>query len=157
MRLKILAIVVLGAVGIGAAFVAMGGLPSTAATTTEYLTGAVTTGDVTDDVAATGTVATTASYGLSFGAPAHLAGATTSGGSGPWTVTDLKVTVGDTVKKGDVLATADPADLKRELAEATTNLTTAKIRLAIAKTDRSAATATAAIGRPGSACMTEAR
>ena len=57
MKLKILAIVALAAVGIGAAFVAVGGLPSSAASTTQYLTGAVTTGDVTDEVAATGTVA----------------------------------------------------------------------------------------------------
>jgi macrolide-specific efflux system membrane fusion protein len=145
MRLKILAIVALAAVGMGAAFVAVGGLPASTAATTQYLTGAVATGDVTDDVAATGSVATTASYGLSFGSPAHLAGATTSGGSGPWTVTDLKVKVGDTVKKSQVLATADTTDLKRQLADATTSLTTAKIQLAIAKTDRSAATTTAAI------------
>ena len=46
----------------------------TSASTTQYLTGAATTGDVTDDVAATGTVAPSASYGLTFGAPAHLAG-----------------------------------------------------------------------------------
>ncbi len=40
MRLKILAIVVLGAVGIGAAFVALGGIPASAAAATQYLTGA---------------------------------------------------------------------------------------------------------------------
>ena len=75
MKLKILAIVALAAVGVGAAFVAVGGLPASAADTSEYLTGVVTTGDVADDVTATGTVATSASYGLAFGAPAHLAGA----------------------------------------------------------------------------------
>ena len=63
-------------VGIGAVVVALGGLPTSDAATTQYLTGAVATGDVTDDVAATGTIATSASYGLSFGSPAHLAGAT---------------------------------------------------------------------------------
>ena len=63
MKLKILAIVALGVVGIGAAFVALGGLPASASATTQYLTGAVTTGDVSDDVAATGTMATTDSYG----------------------------------------------------------------------------------------------
>ena len=73
MKLKILAIVALGAIGVGAAFVAVGGLPASAATPTKYLTSAATTGDVTKDVAATGTVATTASYGLAFGTPAHLA------------------------------------------------------------------------------------
>ena len=57
MKLKIFAIVALAAVGVGAAFVAVGGLPASAASTTQYLTGAATTGDVADDVAATGTVA----------------------------------------------------------------------------------------------------
>ena len=71
MKLKILAIVALGVVGIGAAFVALGGLPASASATTQYLTGAVTTGDVSDDVAATGTLAATASYGVSFGSPAR--------------------------------------------------------------------------------------
>ena len=69
MKLKIFAIVALAAVGVGAAFVAVGGLPASAASTTQYLTGPATTGDVADDVAATGTVATSASYGLSFGTP----------------------------------------------------------------------------------------
>lgn len=147
MKLKILAIVALAAVGVGAAFVAVGGLPSNAVSTAQYLTDAVATGDVTDDVAATGTVATTASYGVSFGSPAHLAGATTPSGSTTWTVTDLKVAAGDTVKQGDVLATADTTDLKRQLADANTALTTAKIQLAIAKTDRSEATTTETIRR----------
>jgi RND family efflux transporter MFP subunit len=133
MKLKIFAIVALAAVGVGAAFVAMGGLPASAADTSEYLTGVVTIGDVADDVAATGTVATTFSYGLAFGAPAHPAGADAAAGATTWTVTDLKVAVGDTVKKGDVLATADDTDLKRQLAEATVALDTAKIQLRLAK------------------------
>lgn len=133
MKLKILAIIALAAVGVGAAFVALGGLPASAASTTKYLTGAVTTGDVADEVAATGTVATSASYGLAFGTPAHLAGADAAAGSTTWTVTDLKVAVGDTVKKGDVLATADTADLKRQLAAATIEVDTARIQLRLAK------------------------
>lgn len=44
MKLKILAILALAVVGIGAAFVAVGGLPASAASTTRYLTGAVATG-----------------------------------------------------------------------------------------------------------------
>jgi macrolide-specific efflux system membrane fusion protein len=133
MKLKILAIVALAAVGVGAAFVAVGGLPASAADTTQYLTGAATTGDVADEVAATGTVATSASYGLAFGTPAHLAGADAAAGSTTWTVTDLKVAVGDAVKKGDVLATADTTDLKRELAAANTAVDTAGIQLRLAK------------------------
>ena len=132
MRLKILAIVVLGAVGVGAAFVALGGIPASAAAATQYLTGSVTTGDVSDEVAATGSIDASESYGTSFGAPAHLAGAASEGGSS-WTVTDVKVAVGATVKKGDVLATADTTDLKRQLDAATASLGTAKIRLTIAQ------------------------
>jgi membrane fusion protein, macrolide-specific efflux system len=144
MKLKILAIVALGVVGIGAAFVAAGGLPASAATTTQYLTGAATTGDVADDVAATGTVAASASYGVSFGSAAHLAGASTAAGSTAWRVSTLKVKVGDTVKKGVVLATADTTDLKRQLTDATAALGSAKIQLAIAQDDLDAATTTAA-------------
>jgi RND family efflux transporter MFP subunit len=148
MKLKILAIVALAVVGVGAAFVALGGgLPTTAASTTRYLTSAVATGDVTDQVAATGSVAASDSFGVSFGVPAHIAGATStgSGASTTWKVTSLKVKVGDTVKKGAVLATADTADLTSQLADAKTAVTTAKIQLAIAKTDRSNATTTATI------------
>ena len=56
MKLKILAVVVLGAVGVGAAVYAMGGISANAAAATRYLTSAATTGDVTDEVAATGSV-----------------------------------------------------------------------------------------------------
>lgn len=148
MKLKVLAIVAFAAVGIGAAFVALGGLPASAASTTQYLTGAVATGDVTNDVAATGTVATTVAYGAAFGAPTHLASATASasaGGSTTWTVTAVKVKVGDSVKKGAVLATASATDLKRQYADATANLATAKIQLTIATENLAAATTTAAI------------
>jgi macrolide-specific efflux system membrane fusion protein len=146
MKLKVLAIVVLGVVGVGAAFVALGGLPTTAASTTHYLTSAVATGDVTDQVAATGSVAASDSYGVSFGVPAHIAGATAtgSGASTTWKVTSLKVKVGDTVKKGAVLATADTADLKRQVADATLQIQSAKIQLANANDALDAATTTAA-------------
>ena len=87
MKLKILAIVGLAAVGVGAAFVAVGGLPASAAATTRYLTGAVATGDVTDEVAATGTVASSASYGAGVRARRPTSPAR-RGDSGPttWTV-----------------------------------------------------------------------
>jgi macrolide-specific efflux system membrane fusion protein len=138
MKLKILAIVALAVIGIGAVVVAAGGLPSSAAASTKYLTGTVQTGDVTDEVAATGTVATSASYGLAFGSPPHLATDTdAANGSSTWTVTEVKPKVGDTVKKGDVLAKADTTDLKRQLADATTAIETAKISLRAAKSDLS--------------------
>src|SRR3954447_23405335 len=138
MKLKILAIVALAVVGIGAVVLAAGGLPTSAAASTRYLTGTVQTGDVTDEVAATGSVATSASYGLTFGSPAHLAtDSDAANGSTTWTVTEVKPKVGDTVKKGDVLAKADTTDLKRQLADATTAIETAKISLRAAKSDLS--------------------
>jgi RND family efflux transporter MFP subunit len=142
MRLKILAIVALGAVGVGAAFVALGGLPASAASTTRYLTGVATTDDVTDDVAATGTIATTDSYGLSFGSPAHLAGAAPAS-STSWTVKDVKVAVGDKVTAGDNLASASTTDLERDLTIARAALNSAVIQQNIAQDDVDAASTTA--------------
>jgi macrolide-specific efflux system membrane fusion protein len=63
-------------------------------------------------------------------------------------VTDLKVAAGDTVKKGAVLATADTADLKRQLVAANTAVDTARIQLRLAKaslTDANTAAVTAQI------------
>ena len=149
MKLKILAIVALGVVGVGAAFVAVGGLPASAASTTRYLTGAVATGDVTNDVAATGSVASSASYGVSFGAPAHLAGATaatgSSSGSTTWRVTTLKVKVGDTVKKGAVLATPTRPTSSASSPMRPRRSTVAKIQLANANDALTAATTTATL------------
>ena len=136
MKLKLLAIVMLVVVGVGAAYVALGGLPTSAASTTRYLTGTAATGNVSDDVAATGTVATTDSYGLQFGAVPHLAASTDSsssssssgGSSTTWTVTDVKVAVGDRVKAGQSLASASPADLARQLANADAALGSARLQ-----------------------------
>jgi macrolide-specific efflux system membrane fusion protein len=144
MKFKILIIVVLAVVGVGAAFIALGGLPSNASTTSRYLTSAASTGDVTDDVAATGTVAAASSYGLAFGTKAHLAGASAGAGSTTWTVTDLKVKVGDTVKTGDVLATADTTELKRQLEQATDSWRVARIQQVTAQETLDAASGTAA-------------
>ena len=139
MKLKILAVVVLGAVGVGAAVYAMGGLSTSAASTTQYLTSAATTGDVTDDVAATGALAAQSSYGLVFGSDPYLitATATAPNSTTTWPVKEVKVKVGDTVAKGDVLATADTTDLKRNLANATNSLKSAQVSLRAAKTDLS--------------------
>ena len=152
MKLKILAIVVLAAVGIGAAFIALGGgLPSTAASTTRYLTSAATTGDVSDDVAATGTVATTRSYGLAFGSTPTIADSSSSSsssssnssaGSTTWTVTELKAAVGQTVKAGDVLAKASTTDLQRQLTDANAALANAKIQQSMAQDTRDNASTT---------------
>jgi macrolide-specific efflux system membrane fusion protein len=134
MKLKVAVLVALVAVGVGAVAVASGAIGADAASTTQYLTANATVGDVTDDVAATGTLAATESYGLIFGADPYLVADTNAPASeGSWPVTDIKVGVGDIVAKGDVLATADTADLQRQLASATADLRSANINLAIAK------------------------
>src|SRR5688572_29217546 len=66
MKLKVVALVVLVAVGVGALAITLGGLGANAADSTQYLTAEVTLGDVTDDVAATGSLAAAESYGLLF-------------------------------------------------------------------------------------------
>jgi RND family efflux transporter MFP subunit len=139
MKLKILAVVALGAVGVGAAVYAMGGVSASAASTTQFLTSPATTGDVTDDVAATGALGSQASYGLVFGSDPYLVTdtATPPSSTTTWPVTEVKVKVGDTVTKGAVLATANTADLKRDLANATNALKSAQVSLRAAKTDLS--------------------
>jgi len=143
MKLKILAVVVLGVIGVGAAVYAMGGISANAAAATRYLTSAATTGDVTDQVAATGSVAAATTYGLAFGTTAHLSGAETGdAGTATWTVKDVTVKVGDAVKKGAVLATGVSADLSRQLAEATASWRSARIQLTIAQENLDAADTT---------------
>lgn len=131
MKLKLLAIVALVAVGGGAVFLALGGsLPGGGtATGTEYLTSPATTGDVIDEVAATGTIAATQTWALGFGATPQVAGESTpSVGSGTWTVEAVSVEVGRAVKAGDVLATASTADLEDQLVRAGTSLLAARMQ-----------------------------
>ncbi len=143
MKLKILAVVVLGAVGVGAAVYAMGGISTNAANSPQYLTSAAANGDVTDEVAATGSVAAASTYGLAFGTTAHLAGAAASDpGSTAWTVKDVTAKVGDTVKQGDVLGVGVSADLSRQISEATASWRSARIQLTIAQEQLDAADST---------------
>ena len=140
MKLKLIALVALVAVGVGAVAVASGAIGANAASSTQYLTADATVGDVADDVAATGTLAATASYGLLFGAdPFVVADGDAPASDGTWPVTDVAVKVGDHVAAGDVIATADTADLERDLATATADLRSANINLAIAEENVTAA------------------
>jgi macrolide-specific efflux system membrane fusion protein len=128
MKLKLAAVAVLAAVGVGALVYTLGGASANAADTPEYLTSPATVGDVTDEIAATGAVETTSRTGVAFGVDPFLVG----DGDGPaspatYAVTDVSVAVGDRVAVGDPLATADSADLERQLDAATNDLLTAKI------------------------------
>jgi RND family efflux transporter MFP subunit len=136
MKRKLLALVVLVAIGIAALAVTFGGLGAAAATTTQYLTTPVAVGDVSDQVAATGTLAAATTYGVAFGADPFLSDGTDD--TGPqsdrtWPVTDVRVKPGDRVQAGDIVATAATADAQRDLASATADMRTANINFTIAK------------------------
>jgi len=134
MKLKVFLILLLIAAGAGAVFVSMGGLTANAVSTT-YLTSAASVGDVTDEVAATGTIAATESYGLTFGSPAHLVddAAADNAGSATWAVESVDVALGDRVAKGQQLATGSTNDLVDELTAAIANRRSAALQLEIAQ------------------------
>jgi len=139
MKLKIAVIVGLVVLGVGAiAFVVAPKGDTNAAT---YLTATVERGDVSDEVAATGSIAATARYGLAFGSTARLI---TDDSAGPtsqttWPVSEVSVEVGDRVTKDQVLARADTADLQTELDIATAEWRAAVNDLAIARDARETA------------------
>jgi macrolide-specific efflux system membrane fusion protein len=135
MKTRLVLALALGAVGVGAVVYSFGLLGSSSAATTEYLTAAATVGDVTEDVAATGSLETTASYGLAFGADPYLVSGEDSAptSEATWPVTDVAVAVGDRVAKGDALATADTAEVQADLEQAKAELRSARISLRAAK------------------------
>ncbi len=148
MRWKMPVAVVLLAVGVGAvAYAVTGGPGGSRASGPQYLTSTVASGDIADTVVATGSLGRATTYDLNFGvAPAVVSGSSSSGGgSGTWSVTAVKVAVGDTVKKGDVLATADTASLHRSLSSAQLSLAAAKTQKTVAKKTLDNASGTDAI------------
>jgi macrolide-specific efflux system membrane fusion protein len=153
MRVKILAILLLLVVGGGAVVVALGGLPKSAAAATTFLTATAEVTDVRDDVAATGAVASSAAWDLAFGSDPVTAGTSDSsssssngsGETGTWVVAELKAKVGDSVKKGQVLATATNSTLSASITAARNDWTAARLQAATAKAAYEAATTTDAI------------
>lgn len=150
MKLKLSAIVVLLVAGGVAVFLSLGGSLPFGSTTaaTEYLTATAATGDVTDEVAATGTIAATEAYALGFGAtPQRISDTTPNVGSGTWTVTGVSVAVGQAVKAGDVLATASTSDVRRQLVMARSSLAGARLQEKMAKATLDDASGTEATRR----------
>jgi membrane fusion protein, macrolide-specific efflux system len=147
MKLKVLALVILLAVGVGAVVIALGGVASAGSDPSRYLTSRVSRGTVSQDVTATGTVASSTSYALAFGQAAQLASSSSSssGGGSTWHVGSVAVKVGDVVKKGQLLAKASTASLELQYQQATASWNAAKIQLAVAQDQRDAATTTSAI------------
>jgi macrolide-specific efflux system membrane fusion protein len=152
MRLRLLALVGLLVIGGGAVFVAIGGCgpPATAASTLLTSPAAVT--DVTDEIAATGTVQASEQYLLAFGLAPTVADGAAENVTPPadpvasgvaWLVSEVQVAVGDHVTKGQTLATADTADLEAQITEATRAAKSAAIQLRQATDDREDASTTA--------------
>lgn len=146
MRLRLAVVVILLVVGAGTAAYAVLGNNARGSSTAQYLTAQVARQDVVDEVAATGSVAATATYHLAFGSDATTETSQSStGGSGvTWRVGKVAVAVGDHVTKGRVLATAGSADLEVDIVSARRDVATAKLQLAIAQTALDDATTTAA-------------
>lgn len=147
MRLKVVAIVVLLVVAGGAVFASMGVFTPQSSSASTLLTTAASVQDVTDEIAATGTVQAVSKDFLAFGRdPVAVDGASTEdgsqGGDGlaasvAWPVVTLTVKVGDRVTKGQVLATADATDLDAQIADANRAAKSAALRLTQAQVDRS--------------------
>lgn len=141
MKLKLVAIVLLLAVGAAAILVAAGGLPRSAAAATTYLTAGATVTDVADDIAATGTIASSTSWTLAFGSaptigsPTADSSASDGTSTGAWTVKDVKVKVGDAVAAKQVLATGANPTLAADIAAARNDVTTANLQLLLARDD----------------------
>ncbi len=153
MKLKVLAIVVLLVVGGAALFVAAGGLPKSASAAASYLTSSATVADVANDVAATGSIAASATWSLAFGnAPttgdaAASDSSTGSGSSGTWTVGKVDVKVGDVVTPKQVLATASNPTLAADIASAKNDVTSAHLQLTMAQQAHDDATTTDALNQ----------
>ena len=157
MRLKLFAIAVLlvgGAVAV-AYSTGMLSFGATAAAATQYLTSVAAVSDVSADIAATGSVASTTSWNLSFGsAPVVAASSSSSSASSSnasngsasvtWPVTAVKVVVGQAVKKGDVVATAATSDLESQIDDAKRAYHSSAIQLTQAQDQVDSATTTQA-------------
>jgi RND family efflux transporter MFP subunit len=162
MRVNLLANVLLLAVGGAAVVVALGGLPRSASAATTYLTATAEVSDVRDDVAATGSVASSAAWDLAFGADPVTSGSSDSssdasngsGETGTWVVSDVKVALGDTVTKGQVLATATNPTLDASIAAARNDWTAARLAEATAQDAYDAATTTDGLRQTRSSLLT---
>ncbi len=133
MRLKILAAALLLVAGVGAIGYVVFVAPTAGSSSAEqYLTSTATTTNVVQQAVATGNVEPAALYGLAFGRAAEVIDTAGSGSTstGSWTVDKLNAAVGQAVKKGDVLATADDADAKATMETAKAALQSAQQKLA---------------------------
>ncbi len=131
MKLKLAAVALLCAVGVGALAYSFGVFGASAAQGPEYLTATAAVGDVTAEIAATGTLAATSRTAVAFGLDAWIVNDGVSSPASPATfrVTEVTASVGSTVKAGDTLAVAESPDLERQLTAATYDQQSAQISL----------------------------
>ncbi|MGO9204972.1 MAG: hypothetical protein ACLQBX_02075, partial [Candidatus Limnocylindrales bacterium] len=135
MNVKAIGAVALIVIGVGAVGFAVIKPSLGSSDATQYLTSTAAVGNVLVQAVATGTVQSTAAYGLSFGAdPEVISSASTTTTSSSttattWNVETVPVTVGPSVTKGQVLATADPGNAQVGVAIAKANLAAAQARL----------------------------
>ena len=128
-------------------------LPRRASAATTYLPATAEVSDVRDDVASTGSVGSSAAWDLAFGADPVTSGSSDSssdgssgsGDTGTWVVSDVKVALGDTVKKGQVLAAATNPTLDASIAAPRNDWTAARLAEATAQDAYDAATTTDAL------------
>jgi multidrug efflux pump subunit AcrA (membrane-fusion protein) len=144
MKWKVAAVLLLLTVGLGTVGYVLFVPGSSGSGASAYLTAAVSRGNVTQQVVATGSVQSAATYDLAFGSDPVLSTSSSSSSisssssssssatsSTSWLVKDVSVGVGDRVAKGDILATADTASAKAALDLAKADLAVAKARLAV--------------------------
>ena len=134
MRLKIIAVLALMVLGVGAAAFVLFDPPTGGSAASQYLTAQATRTNVVEQSVATGSVSAHATYGLAFGRNPALvpSGSTSSGasnGTTTWIVSTVGVKVGDQVTQGSVLASADATDAQVALQIAQANLTAAQAKL----------------------------
>jgi membrane fusion protein, macrolide-specific efflux system len=156
MKLKLLAILLLFVVGGAAIFVSLGGLPKSANAATSYLTGTTAVTDVTDDVAATGSIASATTWSFAFGSAPTTGTAsstTTATQDGTWTAATVSAKVGDVVKKGQVLATAANTTLTADVVAARNDWTSAQLQRLQAQDAYDAATTTTALRQTRSSLL----
>jgi RND family efflux transporter MFP subunit len=135
MKLKLAAVALLCAVGVGALVYSFGGFGASAAQGPEYLTATAAFGDVTAEIAATGTLAATSRTAVAFGLDAWIVNDGVSPPASPATfrVTEVTASVGSTVKAGDTLAVAESPNLERQLTAATYDQQSAQLSLSNAE------------------------
>ena len=131
MRIRIAAAVLLILVGIGAVAFTLFPPGSASTSSTKYITAAATREDVVKSVVATGTVGPVSTYSLAFGAPPTTSSTGSGSGSSTvtWNVQTVSAVIGQAVKKGDLLATADPSDANLALTIAQASLASAQAKL----------------------------